>query len=208
MFCGIVVHAQTNTYTLLAPLPQLGGKCPPNSVCNNASSTVTQININTYISYAYKFALALAVVLAVFMITVGGFEYMLSGSVTNKKDAQEKIWNAVLGLLLALCSYLILYTIDPNLIISNLNSFSNLSGQENNLSGLTAAQINQVPVTQQSLVQQASNGAQNAASTPSTGNYPNNYTTSATSPQQINSGTTPTPATPATAPSAKVYQTP
>ena len=143
IFYGGVAHAQSTTtsYTLLAPLPKLNGQCPSNSTCNDASSTVTQIDVNSYISYAYKLALALAVVLAVFMITVGGFEYMLSSSITDKKNAQEKIWNAVLGLLLALCSYLLLYTIDPNLILSNLNSFSNLSSQEKNLSGSTANQL-------------------------------------------------------------------
>jgi RsiW-degrading membrane proteinase PrsW (M82 family) len=60
--------------------------------------------------------LALAVVLAVFMITVGGFEYMLSGAADTKSDAKKKIWDAVWGLLLALVAYLLLYTIDPNLV--------------------------------------------------------------------------------------------
>ena len=66
--------------------------------------------------------LALAVVLAVFMITVGGFEYMLSGAANTKSDALKKIQDAVWGLLLALVAYLLLYTIDPNLV-----SPSNLS---------------------------------------------------------------------------------
>jgi|GEM_PF-2054283 hypothetical protein len=143
-----LIKAQTQ-YTLLAPLPCLNGAT--NVSCGtdaNGNKAVTQIDVNSYIAYAYKFSLALAVVLAVFMITVGGFEYMLSSSVTDKKSAQEKIWNAVLGLLLALCSYLIIYTIDPNLIVSNLSSFSNLSSNENNLSGNTAKQILQNNTTQ------------------------------------------------------------
>ena len=60
--------------------------------------------------------IALAVVLAVFMITVGGFEYMLSGAADTKSDAKKKIEDAVWGLLLALVAYLLLYTIDPNLV--------------------------------------------------------------------------------------------
>jgi hypothetical protein len=125
-----LVHAQSNTgstdvtqaqYTLLAPLPELGGNCPSsNSTCTN--STITSISLSDFISYAYKFMIALAVVLAVFMITVGGFEYMLSGAADTKSDALKKIQNAVWGLLLALVTYLLLYTIDPNLV-----STSNLS---------------------------------------------------------------------------------
>jgi len=83
---------------------------------------MTSIDLSDFISYAYKFMLALAVVLAVFMITVGGFEYMLSGAANTKSDALKKIQDAVWGLLLALVAYLLLYTIDPNLV-----SPSNLS---------------------------------------------------------------------------------
>ena len=97
----------------------LGGT---NCTTVNGSSVMTSIDLSDFISYAYKFMLALAVVLAVFMITVGGFEYMLSGAADTKNDAKKKIWDAVWGLVLALVAYLLLYTIDPNLV-----SPSNLS---------------------------------------------------------------------------------
>lgn len=119
-------HAQSSNdvtqaqYTLLTPLPQLGS-CPSGSNCtsNCASGSICSIDVSQFISYAYKFALALAVVLAVFMITIGGFEYMLSGAMDTKSNAIKKIQDAVAGLLLALASYLILYTIDPNLVSSS-----------------------------------------------------------------------------------------
>jgi hypothetical protein len=129
-----LVHAQSNTgstptdvtqaqYTLLTPLPELNGNCPSGSTCNanGTSNSINSIDLSQFISYAYKFMLALAVVLAVFMITVGGFEYMLSGAANTKSDALKKIQDAVWGLLLALVAYLLLYTIDPNLVsTSNL----------------------------------------------------------------------------------------
>jgi len=127
-----LVHAQTNTsnttdvtkapYTLLTPLPCNAGLGGTNCTTVNGSSVMTSIDLSDFISYAYKFMLALAVVLAVFMITVGGFEYMLSGAANTKSDALKKIQDAVWGLLLALVAYLLLYTIDPNLV-----SPSNLS---------------------------------------------------------------------------------
>jgi hypothetical protein len=107
-------------YTLLSPLPcnaGLGGaSCSTDS---NGNSVVTSITLSQFVSYAYKFLLALAVVLAVFMITVGGFEYMLNGAANSKGDAIKKIQGAVLGLILALVAYLLLYTIDPNLVSQN-----------------------------------------------------------------------------------------
>ena len=136
--------------------------------------------------------LALAVVLAVIMITVGGFEYMLSGAVDTKTNAIKRIQDAVLGLLLALCSYLILYTIDPNLVSPNNLTIPPIT--------YTAAQTatsnsnsNQTPITQQGLEQQAANGAQNAALNPNTGSQ-NAIPGNATSPLPTNNGTTPTPA--------------
>jgi hypothetical protein len=115
------------------------------------------IDLSDFISYAYKFMLALAVVLAVFMITVGGFEYMLSGAANTKSDALKKIQDAVWGLLLALVAYLLLYTIDPNLVSSgNLSippiSYGNLTTQNGATTALqlqmqqdqqTAAAVNQ-----------------------------------------------------------------
>jgi len=113
------IHAQTVTqvpYTLLEPLPCIGTNV---AGCSSASTTFSTIDLSDFVSYAYKFMLALAVVLAVFMITVGGFEYMLSGAANTKSDATKKIYDAAMGLLLALITYILLYTIDPNLVSPN-----------------------------------------------------------------------------------------
>ncbi|MDR3558172.1 MAG: hypothetical protein P4L61_01435 [Candidatus Pacebacteria bacterium] len=133
VFSSTTAQAQTTTdvtkatYTLLAPLPELGGACPTGSgtTCgsdSNGGTGITKIDLTDYISYAYKLMLALAVFLAVLMIIVGGFEYMLSGAADTKSDAKKRISNAIWGLLLALIAYIVLYTIDPNLV-----STSNLS---------------------------------------------------------------------------------
>lgn len=107
-------------YTLLTPLPcstSLGTPC--NGTDQNGNQALTSISLQQFISYLYKFMIALAVVLAVFMLTFGGFEYMMSEAITSKSDAVERMRNAVFGLLLALCTYLILYTIDPGLVDPN-----------------------------------------------------------------------------------------
>ena len=119
-----------STYTLLAPLP-----CLPGQVCDSSNSTtspsgqtlVTSFTLDQFIGYAYKFMLALAVALAVFMITIGGFEYMTSAVPGVKSGGLTKLQDAIMGLLLALCAYLILYTIDPTLVAIN-TSIPNVCG--------------------------------------------------------------------------------
>jgi len=93
-----------NTYTPLAPLPNLD---------STNLAPETSLNFQTYVQYLYKILVALGGVAAVFMITWGGFDYMTSDAVQNKKDGINKIKNAIYGLLLILSSVLILQTISP-----------------------------------------------------------------------------------------------
>jgi len=49
-------------------------------------------------------------------LVYGGLTYMLSGTVTSKEVAKKQIWGAIAGLILALSAYLILNTINPDLV--------------------------------------------------------------------------------------------
>jgi hypothetical protein len=69
-----------------------------------------------FLSQAFSFGLAVAAALAVIMIVWGGVEIMLSESVFKKDDGKKKIKDAIYGLLLALVSWLILYTINPKIL--------------------------------------------------------------------------------------------
>ena len=60
--------------------------------------------------------IGLAGLLAVIMIVVGGVQYMTTDAFAGKSDARTTITKALLGLILALGSYLILKTINPNLL--------------------------------------------------------------------------------------------
>jgi len=73
-----------------------------------------------FLSGAFQFGLAIAAALAVIMIVWGGVEIMLSESVFKKEDGKKKIQDAIWGLVLALVSYLILWTINPNILNFNL----------------------------------------------------------------------------------------
>lgn len=100
------------TYTLLQPLPKEGGSLDEN------------VTLTEYLTWVYRFTLAMAGFLAVLMIVIGGVEYIASGA--NEKlrsDAHSRIENALWGLALALAAYLILYTINPKLVNFEKNKF-------------------------------------------------------------------------------------
>lgn len=109
-------------YKLLEPLPCVEG------TGNNCTSgqMVKSLNVNTYLQYVFRFAIALAVFLSVVVIIFAGFRYMMSEAFTDKGAAKNQIKSAVIGLLGALCSYLILYTIDPRLVRIDLSSITKI----------------------------------------------------------------------------------
>jgi hypothetical protein len=76
--------------------------------------------LSQFLSQAFSFGLAIAAALSVIMIVWGGVEIMLSESVFKKDDGKKKIQDAIYGLLLALVSWLILYTINPDILIFKL----------------------------------------------------------------------------------------
>src|SRR3989338_8849748 len=107
-------NANNTTYTLLEPLPCIPTETSP---CPEGPGELkTEVNLNEYLIYAINLLIALSAVAAVFMITWGGFQYMTTDSWQNKKEGLTKFKNAIFGLLLVLCSYIILRTVNPRLV--------------------------------------------------------------------------------------------
>lgn len=70
-----------------------------------------------YISFIFNFVMQLAGSLALLAVTFGGLRYLASfGSPTAKNAGKEWVKAGILGLLLLMCSYLILYTINKDLV--------------------------------------------------------------------------------------------
>jgi len=71
-----------------------------------------------YVRYVFKFSLIIAAVAGLAVLIYGGFRYLFSaGSPTAKSEAISWLSGGILGLILLLSSYLILITINPELII-------------------------------------------------------------------------------------------
>ena len=71
--------------------------------------------IGDILARLYVFGVGLVALSALVMFTLGGVRYMLSG---DRDPSEAKAWmrNAFWGLVLALTSWLILYTINPDLV--------------------------------------------------------------------------------------------
>lgn len=99
-------------YIPLAPIPgTVKDGCDFTS-----TSAECQTTFMTYLNGAYKTAIGVAGMLAVVMIIWWGFQYVITASEGGKTDSREGITNAIIGLLLTLGSWLIVYTINPKLV--------------------------------------------------------------------------------------------
>lgn len=90
--------------------------------------------LGEYIAEIYKYAVALSTVLAAVVIMVAGFMWTTAGGNNSQvEQARSYISGAVLGLILMLGSYVILYTINPKLVqfdALSLTSVKHISLQE------------------------------------------------------------------------------
>ncbi len=72
--------------------------------------------IAVYFAALYRFAIGAAAVLAVIMIMIGGFRWIVAGGGPQIGEAKKMITNAVIGLFIAVGSYVILSLINPDLV--------------------------------------------------------------------------------------------
>jgi type IV secretory pathway VirB2 component (pilin) len=126
------IQAQTSaspdqSYHFLAPLPCdkgtgcVGGKL---TTFDPTSTDAQNSKIGEYLNMMIRIFIGLCAVLAVIMIVIGGIEYMTTELVSSKEAGKERITQAILGLLLALGAWTLLYTINPNLLNTDLSSLT------------------------------------------------------------------------------------
>jgi hypothetical protein len=76
-------------------------------------------NLIDYVNALFLLSIALGAMLAVIQIVIGGFTYMMTDVVTKRGDAHSRIQAALLGLGILLATFVVLWTINPQL--TNLN---------------------------------------------------------------------------------------
>lgn len=120
-------YALVDDYTVLTPLPGTtgceDGKAPTQVKIGPDGKTTggCQTTFETYLPGMFKLFIGIAGVLAFIMISYGGFLYMTSDAISGKSSGREYIENAVWGLVLVIGSWVILNTINPQLLQFDLN---------------------------------------------------------------------------------------
>ena len=106
--------AEVGKVELSFPFPTVGG------------GEIKEVNVSSLegvknlIVQMLKLLFSFGVILAVVSVALGGLQYMAAGaSIGNVKNSESKIFNAVFGLVLLLGSFLILSTINPEILKGN-----------------------------------------------------------------------------------------
>ena len=99
----IAYAATSQGYVSLSGIPKL-------------TQAANQNDLGGYLNTIYILIVGLGSLLAVIKIALAGVKYAMSDIVTNKSDAKDDIYGALLGLAILLLPYIILSTIYPNLV--------------------------------------------------------------------------------------------
>jgi hypothetical protein len=82
-------------------------------------------SLSSFVREIYNLGIAIAVVLAVLVIMYSGIEYMVTNNSGKKGASIERVRGALMGLGLALASYLILNIINPHILDIENNKIIN-----------------------------------------------------------------------------------
>ncbi len=114
---GVVVDPQKTTvgpcigadctYELLEPLPGL-------------EKVEQSMDVGKWVNTMVRVIIGIIGVLAVVMIVVGGIQYMTTDAIGKKESGKETVQGALFGVVLALAAYIILRTINPQLVSLDL----------------------------------------------------------------------------------------
>ena len=127
LFSYIPAQAQIGDYTPLAPL-------------NDSQNKPIPVNdIPGYLNGLFVLIIGLSGILAVIVIIYGGVLYMSTDAYTGKAEGKSLIVRALWGLLIIALSYIILYTINPNLV--NLSNILKYAGSTQSGTGIDNSSI-------------------------------------------------------------------
>jgi hypothetical protein len=107
------------TYVPLEPLPTLPGCYGPNPPANCVNPS-TQ-SFASAMPSIFKLLIGAGALVAIIMIVLGALTYMFSDIAGNKSKALNRIRSAMWAIVLFLSSYLILYTLNPDLVMFKLD---------------------------------------------------------------------------------------
>ncbi len=142
----------TNPFdNLQVKIPTLTGLSKPDCSAGAGGGTSCKIPwIAEYITALYKYGLGIGTMLAILSLMIGGVLWLISGGQQNLvKEAKAWIFASISGSVLLFGSYLLLETLNPNLVnlnavdVTNVEAPTTLTGATTNPDNLSAGTIKQ-----------------------------------------------------------------
>jgi hypothetical protein len=121
---------------LQIPIPNLTFS-PSTCKTNDKGENVCSVNwIGEYVAGIYQYAIGIVGILAAVVLMIGGVMWIVAGgSATMIGEAKSWVGASLTGLVIALCSYLILYQINPALTVFNPLQITQVKKIETAISG-------------------------------------------------------------------------
>lgn len=79
------------------------------------------VDVGSFVNRAFKIALSIGAILAVLRLAWAGYQYMSTDAWGEKSHAKEILGDVVIGLLMLLSIYLVLYQINPQILSMKFN---------------------------------------------------------------------------------------
>jgi len=118
---GIIFFLNMQSTVIAVEEKKFNYKIKENIPGQEGSADVGEEGIDTlqeYLEAVYKFGITIVAILAVVMVAIGAFMYIVTsaGNAGKMMEAKSIISNALFGLVIALISWLILFVINPDLV--------------------------------------------------------------------------------------------
>jgi D-alanyl-D-alanine dipeptidase len=96
-----------------------------------SASTVKSNFLADYINAIYLFLIGTGIVFVIIMVMIGGLQYTIgAGSEAQIGKGKERIRNAITGLVLLLCTFLILKVTNPQLVTMKMVELQSVAGED------------------------------------------------------------------------------
>lgn len=116
-----VVVSPTGEVTYEPVTPRLGVEIPGADLSPpiREGDTVVVAFLGQYINAIYRYAVTIVLIAAVVMVVYGGFRYLVGASIGDIQAGKKIIVDAIMGMLIVLGGYMILSTINPDIVTFN-----------------------------------------------------------------------------------------
>lgn len=96
-------------------------KSQPTKLTFAIGNKQTVLDLGDYIAAVYTYAVSVAGIFAIIMMMIGGFQWMTARDNPQiAQDAKERISNALIGLAITLFAFLVLNTVNPDIVLLRL----------------------------------------------------------------------------------------